>query len=316
MRVAAIQLMAELGDVDQNLETCARLGHDAGSAGAEIIVLPEFFTSGVAFDEKVLGSARRADGEPLDLLKELSQRYGAMTGGSFLCADPDGDVRNAFFLVSPDGVVGRHDKDIPTMWETCFYVGGSDDGIIEHAGKTYGVALCWEFLRSATARRLRGKVDVILGGSCVWGAPDRFLPGPLRRRLDREVDGHAANWAPTQARAIGAPVVEATHCGELGGRAPWMGFTYRSYLRGGAKVCAADGTVLAHVAASQGNAVAIAEIEPLRAPPSNDVQAGSYVMDVSAPIRATQYYQTLHGTRWYRRHHRVPAPLSRSTEAK
>ena len=315
MRVAAIQLEAELADVTRNLETCARLGRDAGRAGAEIIVLPEFFTSGVAFDEKMLGCARPANGEPFELLKELSQRYGALAGGSFLCADPDGHVRNAFFLVSPDGTVGRHNKDIPTMWETCFYVGGTDDGIIEHAGTTFGVALCWEFLRSATTRRLRGNVDVILGGSCVWGAPDRYLPGPLRRRLDREVDGHAAYWAATQARVIGAPVVEAAHCGQLVGRAPWLGFEYRSRLRGGAKVCAADATVLAHVSGGSGNGVAIADIEPARKRPMYDLPSGTYAMDVSAPIRATQWYQTLHGTRWYRRHHRTLAPMSTTTEA-
>jgi hypothetical protein len=58
-----------------------------------------------------------------------------------LCRDEDGHVRNAFFLATPDGIAGRHDKDIPTAWENCFYVGGTDDGLIELGDMTAGVVV-------------------------------------------------------------------------------------------------------------------------------------------------------------------------------
>src|ERR671932_749026 len=78
-----------------------------------------------------------------------------------LARDADGEVRNAYLLAAPTGeILGRHDKDLPTMWENAFYVGGSDDGVIEAAGFTAGAAVCWEFMRTATARRLRGRVDL------------------------------------------------------------------------------------------------------------------------------------------------------------
>lgn len=302
MRAAAIQLEADLGNVDHNLEVCERLARAAGEAGAELIILPEFFSTGVAFSERLLGAERPPDGEPVALLSDIARRFGALAGGSFLCADPDGEVRNAFFVVSPEGVVGRHDKDIPTMWERCFYVGGSDDGLIEHAGISYGAALCWEFLRAQTTRRLRGGVDVVVGGSCVWGAPDRFFPAWFRRSIDHEVDGWSGSWASIQARLIGAPVVEATHCGTLVGRAPWLGFEYRSRLRGGARICAADGSILAHVHGDVGSSFVVADIEPTRMAPADVPSAGWYVTHVSAPVRFTHWYQTIHGARWYRRH--------------
>ena len=88
-----------------------------------------------------------------------------MIGGSFLCRDPDGEVRNAFVLADRHGVVGRHDKDLPTAWENAFYIGGSDDGVIDAGDLSVGVAMCWELIRSQTARRLRGRVDVVVGGS-------------------------------------------------------------------------------------------------------------------------------------------------------
>jgi Carbon-nitrogen hydrolase len=46
MKVAAIQLEPVIGDVEANLASCERLADEAGAAGAEWILLPEFFTAG------------------------------------------------------------------------------------------------------------------------------------------------------------------------------------------------------------------------------------------------------------------------------
>jgi hypothetical protein len=63
------------------------------------------------------------------------------------------------------------------MWENCFYVGGEDDGVLEAEGKSVGVALCWELMRSQTARRLRGRVDVVLAGSGLVERDGLAAPG-------------------------------------------------------------------------------------------------------------------------------------------
>ena len=115
-----------------------------------------------------------ADGLPTQLLRELARRHGIHVGGSTLVRDDDGQVRNAFFLAGPDGaIVGRHDKDIPTMWENALYIGGDDPGLFDTSGVTVGVALCWELMRTQTAERLAGRVDLVLSGSGWWtsGAP-------------------------------------------------------------------------------------------------------------------------------------------------
>ncbi len=67
------------------------------------------------------------------MLLEVAAEQGVLIGGSFLCRDVDGEVRNAFLLAGPDGLLGRHDKDLPTMLENALYVGGEDDGVIETA---------------------------------------------------------------------------------------------------------------------------------------------------------------------------------------
>ena len=105
MRAAAIQLEAVLADVPANLEQSERLVGEAAGAGAEWIALPEFFTTGMGFDERLAGAALAPDGAATQLLTDLGRRHGVTVGGSFLCRDPDGHARNAYFLVGPDGTI-------------------------------------------------------------------------------------------------------------------------------------------------------------------------------------------------------------------
>jgi len=301
VRVAAVQLRPVLGDVAANLEACRRLGDEAGAAGAECIVLPEFFTTGMGFAAELADAALPPDGAATHLLVGLARRHRALVGGSFLCRDRDGHVRNAFLLVNARGTLGRHDKDLPTMWENCFYVGGTDDGIIATGGPTAGVALCWELMRTRTARRLRGRVDVVLGGSCWWSIPP-WPPQAVSHRLEAANARTAAAVAPAFARFVGAPVVHAAHCGPLACRLPWLPFAYRGHLEGGAVICSASGDVVARREAVEGPGIVVGDVEVGRFAPEQWLPRRFWLHPRGAVPAFFWSYQRLHGRRWYRRH--------------
>src|SRR5215210_6354768 len=87
MRVAAIQLQTVIGDIDANLSACEKLASMAASEGAEWIILPEFFTTGVGFLPELAERSLPPDGVATELLLSLARRHGASVGGSFLCRD-------------------------------------------------------------------------------------------------------------------------------------------------------------------------------------------------------------------------------------
>src|SRR6266487_4964969 len=207
MRVAAIQLETVIGDVDANLAACQRLADTAAHEGARWIILPEFFTTGMGFFPELSQHSLPPDGPATALLSALAKRHDVVVGGSFLCKDLDGHIRNAFFLATPEGIAGRHNKDIPTMWENCFYIGGTDDGLIKVGDLMAGVALCLEFNRTRTVERLRAKVDLVVGGSFVWGAPKGI---PFYQRLQTSIERYT-DWSALFAKLVGCPVIEATH---------------------------------------------------------------------------------------------------------
>lgn len=302
IRAAAIQLSAHVADVDANLAACERLADQAAAAGADWIVLPEFFTTGVAFDERLVDAALPPEGAPAELMASLAKRHGATVGGSFLCRDDDGEVRNAFLLYSPEGeLLGRHDKDLPTMWENCFYVGGDDDGVIQTPIGGVGVALCWELIRAQTARRLRGRVGVIVGGSCWWSVP-AWPPSSLTRRMESANRVNATRAAPIMSQLVGAPVVHAAHCGPIECPMPWTPLAYRGRAEGGASISDASGELLALREAAAGEGIAVADVEVGSVAPVRTIPDDYWLCRRGLLPTVAWSYQRTHGRRWYAQH--------------
>jgi predicted amidohydrolase len=84
IRVAAVQITAELGNVAANLVKAGRLIRVAFARGATWVVLPEFFSSGIAFHPEMAKAVRAIDGPPAQLLRDLAREGNVAVGGSFL----------------------------------------------------------------------------------------------------------------------------------------------------------------------------------------------------------------------------------------
>jgi len=258
LKVAAIQMEPQLGAVDANLAQAEQLVREAAAKQATLIMLPEMFTSAAAFHEDIIKAIRPLNGAPAQLLKDLARQDNTIVGGSFLAED-EGRVFNTFLLAMPDGTTFRHDKDFPTYWETCYYEKGNDDGVLPTPLGPLGTALCWEMIRSGTARRLRGKVQLLLAGSTWWTLPEEAGPDHPLRAVNLEMLMEAP---PRLARMLGVPVVHAAHAG------PFVGYEspelpdvpYRSVYLGEAMITDASGNVLARRKLDDGAGVVTADI--------------------------------------------------------
>jgi len=211
IRVAAVQMNCQLGELDTNLTNAEKFIREAFEQNAELVILPEFFTTpgyGFSYNPKVLEAVCPLNGKPMQLLKKLSQEYNGIVGGSFI-AFHGKDTYNSFVLAFPDGTYFIHNKDYPTGLENCYYTGGADDGVFETPIGNIGVALCWEFVRTGTAKRLLDRVDIVIGGSC-WPLPIDPEDWP------KDDSPSLLQSTPSQfARLVGVPVVHTNHVGEV-----------------------------------------------------------------------------------------------------
>jgi len=301
MKVAAVQMVARVADIEYNLERAESLLEQAFSQGCEMVILPEFFTSAVAFHPDMLEAALPFDGPALQLMRDAAQSHGGYVGGSFI-ASRAGDNYNTFVLAFPDGEYATHDKDQPTMWENCYYRGGMDDGILDTPLGPIGVALCWELVRMRTVHRLRGKVDLLVGGSCWWTVPDKAIPIPAKKDARRRNLDIMKETPVRMARLLGVPVVHAAHAEDFEAKMPLLpGLPYRSYFLGETMITDAAGRVLSRLSREEGEGLAVADIEPGRIAPSEEPPDRFWIPRLPLLIRSVWGYQNLYGRLYYRR---------------
>jgi predicted amidohydrolase len=295
VRVAAVQMHAVLGEVVANLENAEHWVRLALREGAQWIVLPEFFTTAIALHPtKLVNAYRTLEGMPMQLLKTLAREGNAYVGGSFL-ARSGADVFNTFVLASPTGHVYTHDKDFPTTnIEASVYAGGEDDEFVKELtrrgvaaepatpipsrpqnvksavftlpdGTSVGAALCWEQCRYRTARRLCGRVGLVLAASgWPFVAPDNSIsradPPSGQGALSA---GAGIREAPCRlARLVGAPVVHASLVGDVW-NSPGATRGGETLLRfsGESQIADASGRTLARRSYAEGEGLVMADIE-------------------------------------------------------
>lgn len=174
-RVAAIQ-MASGSSVSANLEEAARLIEDAASKGAELIVLPEYFSiMGVRDTDKLTVQERPGDGMVQSFLSETSKRLGIwLVGGSVPLASPDpAKIYNSSLIYDEKGKqVARYDKihlfslklGNDRFAEEKTIKAGDKVVTVESPFGRIGLSICYD-LRFPELYRMMGNVDIILAPS-------------------------------------------------------------------------------------------------------------------------------------------------------
>ena len=300
--VAAIQLDTDIGNTYKNLAACARLVEEAVSSGARWIGLPEFFNTGISWQPDLVNAIEFEDGRSARLLCELSKKYSVVLGGSFLCRLSNGAVKNRYLCFDHGELVGRHDKDIPTMWESAFYEAGEDDGVIGNIdGIRVGAAVCWEFMRTQTAKRMAGKVDIIMGGSHWWSLPTNWPQSLLMGSECQNIE-NAIRSVQETAKLIGAPVVHASHCNTFSCKLPGIPFLkYDGELEGNTAIIDAQGNILSIRRKEEGEGVVLASVELKNINPSEKIPRRYWLRNRTALATFAWHYQRLLGSSWYKK---------------
>jgi predicted amidohydrolase len=263
--VAAVQIAAKVGDLAANVAHAETLATEALERGARVVALPEFFTTPCFVHPRVREAIVPRDNAARDMLSRLARRYHAYVGGSMLTRR-DGEVYNTHCLAGPDGEVQTHDKDLPTMWENAYYIGGSDDGVVETELGTAGLAVCWELIRWQTVDRFAGRVQYAITGNQWWSLPENW-PG-MRSVFAAlgQFNRYLSENAPVElARILRVPVLHASHSGRFEGRfllAPGANAAvrYASEFVGRTQIVDAAGCLVAARDSRDGPGVVMGEI--------------------------------------------------------
>ena len=211
MKIAALQLACNFAEVEDNLKKVELLIKQAYQYKVELVLLPEFFPSAIGFSPKMDHVALEGT-RVHETIKRLASELNVIIGGSYLIYDGV-DCHNVFELVFPNGSIFSHQKDIPTQFENCYYTMEDTLNVLHTPIGEIGIALCWEMIRWDTLKRLSGKVDLVLAGSCWWDLP---IDAPKERDPLRQYNQKLALETPvTFAKLLHVPLIHANHCGTV-----------------------------------------------------------------------------------------------------
>ena len=111
-KIACIQMRISYCRVEENLAEADRLIEAACANGATLLILPETFTTGSAFDTRAEAYAVAEaipDGRTSQFLLKKAREHGVYITGSFVERD-GADLYNTAVLAGPDGLVGKFRK--------------------------------------------------------------------------------------------------------------------------------------------------------------------------------------------------------------
>jgi N-carbamoylputrescine amidase len=223
LRVAAIQLVSKLGNVEENIRHATPYIDQAAREGARLVVLPEMYITGYAMTKQAWDRAEPAGGPMERWLTETSKRLGIYLGAGLVEAEGD-DFYNMFVITDPEGkVVGRVKK---TQSEFMLFKAGElSSHIVDTDIGRIGVGICADTHRTFLPKLMQEqKVDILLMPHA-WPIPYK-RSGLISEKDIRDADENARNYGSLFAKMLGIPVLFVNHTGPMeGGR--WLGMLGR-----------------------------------------------------------------------------------------
>jgi len=159
LQLALIQTSLVWQDAAANREYFARLLEQA--RGADLIVLPEMFSTGFSMDSAAL--AEPEDGPTSQWLRQQAQDLGAVVCGSLIIQAADGSYRNRLLWARPDGSLAHYDKRhlFRMAGEHKHYSAGEQQVVLEVKGWRVRPLICYD-LRFPVWSRDAGGTDLLL----------------------------------------------------------------------------------------------------------------------------------------------------------
>jgi len=333
IRVAAIQMDAQVGAVEANLAHAAVLVEQAAARGAQLVVVPELFGCGYEYTDRNFGLAEPLDGLTGTWICSTAQRLGIHLAGSFPARMAGGSYIVAM-LAAPDGRQWVYRKNHVALWENAYFARGADPVIADTDLGRIGLLICWDQVFADLAAAYRGRVDLL----CIPSSPPVMIGdledegGRAVVRMKDRIAGvrlDAVGWfqqaTVLQAQSAGVPAVYGARCGPFRSPIPYgllflMGlgpgamarvlraagtrFWLSCPLMGRSCIVDRDGTRLAQagqdeeavlVAAVQAGAPDVATLRPLP-------KRKTLVPGIPAPILWLDRLAVVMG-RWHRRRH-------------
>ena len=281
VRLAAIQICCEVGDVSANLRKVERLIASAGQSGAAFVCLPELFTTGVVFGE-MEQLAEPIPGPTTRQLGKIAQSNAVyLVAGMAEQDEQTGRLYNANVLVAPNGeVAGKYRKIFLYLDEQKAFTSGSEPCVYNLPFGRIGMTICYDFVFPEYIRHLVLQEDItLLTHSTAWLTTDE---------CERWSYNNGAYRAMGMTRALenGIYFISANH---------WGNYDTDGTLRGigQSSIISPWGQILDEVV--EGEGIAIADVD-FKKPEAWRANVAPYLSDYRQAVERLPFLKDAHPT--------------------
>ncbi len=161
MKLALIQMESTIGGLEENVDRASSFIDEAAGDGAQLVVLPEFWSTGyfpLTVDYSLYDLADSEDGKATTAVKEKARQHGVHIASTIYERQAPGLFYNTSMMVNPEGeVISKYRKvHVPARrgLEKLFYRGGSKFPVARVGEWQVGTMLCYDTLLPEPARCL------------------------------------------------------------------------------------------------------------------------------------------------------------------
>ena len=171
LKIALVQTSLVWENHSANLELMDK--HLAKIIAADVIVLPEMFTTGFSMEPARL--AQKMDGNTMQWLAQKAKEKNAVITGSFI-AEESGKYFNRLIWMRADGSFETYDKRhlFSMAGENIQYTEGNIKRILEVKGWKVCPLICYDLRFPVWSRNVQNEYDVLLY-TANWPRIHRFL---------------------------------------------------------------------------------------------------------------------------------------------
>lgn len=187
MRVAIGQMGIKLGEKTVNIEKVKKLIHRAVEEKADLICLPELFSTGFP-KENIAKLAEPIPGETTEKMGVLALDNDILVAGSIFEKD-GGTIFNTAVLAAPEGLIGTYRKVHPFIEESRHITCGRDYYVFDTRIGKIGLLVCYDaaFPEAARLLSLQGAQIILLPSNWMNPFLDQWRLATSARALDNQV---------------------------------------------------------------------------------------------------------------------------------
>lgn len=177
--ILSVQFNPILGDKDANFEKIEEIIHQHSEDNLDLVVLPEFFSTGICDKEFITSPEDENGGEIIKKLQETAQRYNTNIVAGSVIELSKGKRYNTCFVINRQGeIVGKYRKihlyNFAGGNEDKYLTAGDEVVVVDLDFAKVGISLCFDIKFPLLYKKLIQKGAEIIVSPSAWSTLSAF----------------------------------------------------------------------------------------------------------------------------------------------